>query len=578
MLWAGTEDGGLNRFDANTQTFTRYRHDPGNPDSLGSDAVLNIAESSDGSLWIATLGGGLNRWSSTDRAAGQPVFRDYRKSDGLKSDTVFGVLEDRDGFLWISSNRGLSRLNPRDGTLRHFDRFNGLKGDEFNFGAHLKTNAGQLLFGGTDGLITFDPEQLRVNMHRPDVVLSAHSRHQELTTAYSTDETEPATLFLDYQDDYITFKFAALDYASSDKNQYRYRLEGFDEDWVDPGKVRHATYTNLPAGDYTFTVTASNNDGVWNEQGVSVKLHVEPPPWQTPWAYSLYTLFIGGTLVNYRRGQNKKLNRAARHSAKLEREVQARTRELSVRNEQLKSLNEKLLEASTTDSLTGLKNRRYLYDSIESRVALVERRHTGGQNPDSEAKTVDIAPSLFFMMIDLDGFKAINDTYGHLAGDQALLEVRDILQSTCRKSDTIIRWGGDEFMIIGENTSSRAAEQLAERIRYNLAERRYQLGGGHVGRLSGSIGFAMYPFSPLHTKTLSWDQTVAVADHAAYTAKKNGRDAWVGVYGTRKSIWDEFTKTKINLEVLASQGMIDIRSSLAAELSFIDNARQEEVH
>lgn len=578
VLWVGTEDGGLNRFDENTHTFTRYQHEPGDPSSLGSNAVLNIAESNDGSLWIATLGGGLNRWASSDRTARQPVFRKYQKNDGLKSDTVFGVLEDVDGFLWVSSNRGLSRLNPRDGALRHFDRFNGLQGDEFNFGAHLKTHAGQLLFGGTDGLVTFDPELLRVNMHRPDVVLTAHSRYEKLATAYSTDDKEAETLFLDYKDDFIMFKFAALDYASSDKNQYRYRLEGFDEDWVDPGQVRRATYTSLPAGDYTFTVTASNNDGVWNDQGVSVKLHVEPPPWQTPWAYSLYTIFIGGTLANYRRGQNKKLNNAAKRSAKLEREVQARTRELSQRNEQLKALNEKLLEASTTDSLTGLKNRRYLYDSIESRVALVERRYAGGERPDSETKTVDIAPSLFFMMIDLDGFKSINDTYGHLAGDQALLQVRDILQSTCRKSDTIIRWGGDEFMIIGENTSSRAAEQLAERIRYNLAERQYQLGAGHVGRLSGSIGFAMYPFSPLNAKALSWDQAVAIADHAAYTAKKNGRNAWVGVYGTRKSLWEEFTKTKINLEALASQGMIDIRSSLSAVLKFIDDARKEEVH
>ena len=133
-------------------------------------------------------------------------------------------------------------------------------------------------------------------------------------------------------------------------------------------------------------------------------------------------------------------------------------------------------------------------------------------------------------------------------------------------------------MIVGDNTNARAAEQLAERLRYNLAERQYQLDGGHVGRLSGSIGFSMYPFSPLNPKALSWDQAVAVADHAAYTAKKNGRNAWVGVYGTRNSVWEEFAKSKIDLEALASQGMIDIRSSLNAVLRVTDKARQEEVY
>ena len=119
---------------------------------------------------------------------------------------------------------------------------------------------------------------------------------------------------------------------------------------------------------------AANNDGVWNDQGASFQLHVEPPPWQTPWAYSFYTLFFGGTLFKYRRSHNKKLERAAKHSAKLEREVKARTRQLSERNDELKAANDKLREASFTDALTGLKNRRYLYESVTAMIASVGRR------------------------------------------------------------------------------------------------------------------------------------------------------------------------------------------------------------
>jgi diguanylate cyclase (GGDEF)-like protein len=575
VLWVGTEDGGLNRFNEANGTFVRYAHDADNATSLGSDAAWNILESKDGALWVATMGGGLNHWNSSDRAADLPVFRKHLKTSGLRSDTVFGIVEDEDGFLWLSSNRGLSRFNPVDGNVRNFDRFNGLRGDEFNFGAYLQTSNGRMLFGGTDGIVSFHPDELLVNTHTPDIILTAHSRYQRLATSYSTEQWEPETITLGYDDDYIQFKFAALDFASSDKNQYRFKLEGFDEEWNDPGEFRRATYTSLPAGDYTFTVKASNNDGIWNDQGSSIKLHVEPPPWQTPFAYSIYTIFIGGTLGTYRRKKNKKLNEVSEQNEELESEVQARTQELSQSNDQLKSLNEELMHASVTDSLTGLKNRRFLDEFIDTEIARVHRRLEGAFTPEPDSNTVNISPSLFFMMIDLDGFKGINDTHGHLAGDKALVQVRDILQASCRESDTIIRWGGDEFLVIGNTASPRTAEQLAERIRANLADHQYQLGNGHVGRLSGSVGFSMYPFSPLDTRSLNWEQVVAVADHAAYAAKKNGRNAWVGVYGSEKANWEALTRTNINLPALARQGIVNIRSSLEKIEEFTENKAQE---
>ena len=418
-----------------------------------------------------------------------------------------------------------------------------------------------------------DPHLLRVNTHRPDVVLSAHSRYEQLATVYSNDGKKAETIELSYQDDFIIFRFAALEHASSDKNHYRYRLEGFDEDWIEAGPDRAATYRSLPAGDYTFTVKASNDGGAWNEQGASFRLHVEPPPWQTFWAYSSYTLFLGGTVVNYKRAQNNKLERVAKYNATLERKVNERTREISKRNEELKALNKRLREASFTDVLTGLKNRRYLYASVNSMVASVERRTEVGKQRGTRSNTVDLVPSLFFMMIDLDGFKQINDTYGYGAGDRVLMEVRDILESSCRWADTIIRWGGDEFMIVGDHTSARAAE----RLRCELSQRRYQLGEGHVGWLSGSIGCAMYPFSPLkETGLLQVEQVVALADHAAYAAKKSARNAWVGVYGTCRSIWAEFTNYKLDLARLAKQDMIHIRSSSDVIEALTQEAKQGE--
>jgi predicted signal transduction protein with EAL and GGDEF domain len=116
---------------------------------------------------------------------------------------------------------------------------------------------------------------------------------------------------------------------------------------------------------------------------------------------------------------------------------------------------------------------------------------------------------------------------------------------------------------------------LAERIRVNLSEHHYKLGNGCSGRLSGSIGFAMYPFSPTGSRSLSWEQTVAVADHAAYTAKKNGRNAWLGVYGNRKCSWEDLTRTNINLIMLARQNVIKIRSSLDEVQDYVEETVKE---
>ncbi len=563
VLWIGTEDGGLNRFDPLTEAFMHYQHEPSDASSLSSNAAWNITESKDGSLWIATMGGGLNRWALSDRKAGRTAFRKYRKSDGLQSNTIYAALEDREGSLWLSSNRGLSRLNSVTGGVQGYDRFNGLKGEEFNAGAYLKTRGGQLYFGGADGVLTFNPESLVKNQHRPEIVLSVRSREKQLVSRGSKDAEPQKGFVLGYDDDYVSFNFTALDFAAPHMNQYRYKLEGFDRGWIEVSKQRSATYTSLPAGQYLFSVIASNNDGVWNDAGVSIPFSVELPPWQTPWAYALYALLVGALLYSYKKVQDRKQKAAAEHSARLETLVDERTEELSRSNEQLKSLNEKLKEVSVTDSLTGLKNRRYLYEFIESRVAAVNRRTEDTQKSKTLSQKVDITPSIFFIMIDLDGFKTINDTYGHAAGDQVLIQVRDTLRASCRESDIIIRWGGDEFLIVGENNNVRAAEQLAERIRRNLVENQYQIAEGLAVKLSGSIGFSMYPFS-IHGKAdlLSWEQVIAIADHAAYTAKKNGRNAWVGIYGTRHSSWNDFANSDLDVVELAATGRISLSTSL----------------
>ncbi len=574
-LWVGTEDGGLNRYNEQDQTFTRFRYDHQNPDSLGSDTAWDMLESQDGTFWIATRDGGLNRWSRQDRLAGRAVFKRYGKADGLFSHTLHSVLEDDEGKLWLSSNRGLSRFEPDTGNIRHFDKMNGLRGDEFNFGARFRSSNGALLFGGTDGLVLFHPRKVRSNPHRPPVAITAYSHMTPVARSHSTD-ANPVELTLDYRDYSISFEFTALDFTSADKNQYKYLLEGFDENWLDSGRFRRATYTNLPAGRYTFRVKASNNDGVWSQDNAAISLQVTPPPWKTHWAYGGYTFALIGLIGIIVRVQARKFEQETSQRKELEKKVQQRTKELAERNRDLEALTAQLEEASVTDPLTGLHNRRYLHQYIDAEIAGLSRYPVTRQYTNESSPAIDIAPSLSFIMIDLDGFKPINDTYGHHAGDLALMQVRDILRKCCRKSDNIVRWGGDEFFIVGRHANRMGLEKYAERIRAELSDHQYQVGNGHVARLSGSIGLTMFPFTPNKQQQLSWEQVANLADQAAYMAKDNGRNAWVGIYGSRKfSSEDMYERLNTDLAGLVKQGLVEISTSITEPLVFSDRNQEQ---
>jgi diguanylate cyclase (GGDEF)-like protein len=573
-LWVGTEDGGLNRFDTGRQTFLRYRHEPGDAGSLSNDSAWAINEGSDGSLWVGTNGGGLNRWKPADRAAGHAVFQKYRKRDGLRSNTIQAILEDAAGTLWLSSNRGLDQLDPDTGTVRHFSRSTGLRDNDFNFGAALRTRSNRLLFGGTAGIVAFHPNEILTNRHQPDIVLTASGRDGPLDTRYSIED-DSTELELGHQDDMISFVFSGLDYSAPERNQYRYMLEGFDRDWIYQMQFRQATYTSLPHGSYRFIVQAANNSGIWNRKGVSIPIEVTPPPWLTYWAYAIYLAVALAIVASYMRVQSAKLARETKQRQELERQVEHRTLELAGRNEELLSLNDQLKEASWRDALTGLRNRRFLDEIIEGEVAQAYRQTQDMKLNEETVGALDIAPALSFMMIDLDGFKAINDTHGHQAGDEALLQVCDILRRCCRKSDTIIRWGGDEFLIISRNTSNRSAEKLAERLRSDIADHQYEISSGHVAALSASIGFAVYPFLPLKPDEVTWEQVSGIADQCAYVAKQNGRNAWLGIYGNRNITPEDLQLMKTDIGAVIAKGNVGVRTSVYGELKLSEQAMED---
>jgi len=321
------------------------------------------------------------------------------------------------------------------------------------------------------------------------------------------------------------------------------------------------TYTNLDAGKYVLRVKASNNDGVWNEMSNSLTVRQLPPPWQTWWAYSIYIAGAVGAIVRYTRIQKRKLDREAEYSRKLERDVRARTAELAQRNEQLQLVNGKLEEASLTDSLTGLRNRRYLMTEIDKDITLTERYYRLHHDKSNDRRAAEA--DFLFLMLDLDGLKQINDVYGHMAGDRALIQVRDLLTEVCRKSDTIIRWGGDEFLIVGRNINVASAERLAERMRDAVAQHPFELGLDQPVRLSCSVGFAQYPFLPNEPTRVKWEQVVTIADRALYLAKTSGRNGWVAIFGNERTSGDDLVR-RVNDEAqeMLESGMLEFRTSL----------------
>ena len=278
-------------------------------------------------------------------------------------------------------------------------------------------------------------------------------------------------------------------------------------------------------------IKAANSDGVWNEAGIAVPVRVTPAPWDTWWAYVGYAAMLAQLALFLWYSHVRKVRREEEYSHRLELEVRERTTALADANSELKQLNRSLQESSLSDPLTGLRNRRFVFEEVSRDLAAISRKYS---NEDDGADPKDTS-DLVFMMIDLDNFKPINDTYGHAAGDQLLLDIRDVLLSTCRRSDFVIRWGGDEFVVIAKQAHRGESEALAERIRREIADRNFSLQEGQIVRTTCSIGFVAFPLFRGQADNGSLDEVINLADNLMYEAKRQ-RNAWVGMLGINEAV------------------------------------------
>lgn len=320
-LWIGT-DNGIDVLQKLTGRFVHYGMAVNTPGTLSNNLVMYLHEDELGYIWVATREG-LN---IVDPVTGK--FSVLRQEDGLPHNTILTVLQDDKKSYWISTPNGLANLtidkkdplNFSRYAIKTYDESDGLQGMQFNENAAYKTSNGELIFGGAYGFNIFKPDDLGNNFTHPKIVFTDFllfnksvsigeevTDHIVLTSAIS--ETREITL--SHSENVFSIEFATLSYMHPEKNKYLYKLEGFNDNWIQAdANSRKATYTNLDPGGYTFRVKASNNDGVWNNEGISLKIRILPPFWATPWAILLYvSILFGGLYVSRRialtRVQNK---------------------------------------------------------------------------------------------------------------------------------------------------------------------------------------------------------------------------------------------------------------------------------
>ncbi len=339
VLWAGTVQG-LNRFDPETASFTRYQHNPHNPHSLRNDAIRILYQDRSGRLWIGT-GDGLSRMHAesaartvSDADDHQVIFSNYTERDGLPNSTINGILEDDAGNLWLATENGLSKFDPDKGEFINYDHTDGLALNRFYPGSCYRNDAGEMFFGGPDGLVIFHPDSIRSNLQPPPVVITALKRFNQLVDLDSAISLMNTVTF-PYHENQFSLEFAALNFNYPDLNSYAYKLEGFNEGWINNGSKREASFTNLDPGEYTFRVKGSNDDGIWNETGAALRIIIKPPWYRTWWAYIFFILLIGGGIRAIIRFREQALRQ---RTEELEAVVADRTAELAEKNVALREL------------------------------------------------------------------------------------------------------------------------------------------------------------------------------------------------------------------------------------------------
>ncbi|WP_372015555.1 ligand-binding sensor domain-containing diguanylate cyclase [Pseudoxanthomonas sp. 10H] len=486
----------------------------GRQTGLGDDTMITaIHELGDG-RWLVGSSAGEDlrlfdgrRWTQLGRAMGVPA-------------SIPFFITRAHGYLWVAGMRGvyripLGRLDAlRAGTPAPLDAeviINsgadrpGGQPDRCCNGAG---NSRGLLLGHAlwlptrEGALLVDTARTTTAVRDPRVLIE---RVQAGGQWRYPDPGRAMQLPLDARD--LRFEFTALAFQPMRPPHLRFRLAGYDRGWreLDAPHLRSATYTNLPPGDYSFQVVDANASGP-AAQAARLPFSI-PPRWHETRAFRLLLPLLAGLFVYFLYGWLQR--RHTRQREALEQLVQERTRDLQAANARLEAL-------SFTDPLTGLHNRRYLSRQIPADLSFYER----------DQAYRDGTEVVVFALLDVDHFKAINDTHGHAAGDRVLEQLGAMLTGLVRKGDYVARWGGEEFLLVFRPLPRGSMAQVGARLCAEIRDHRFALDDGASHRLTASVGLVEHPLFPQAPNLLDWEQMVTLADRALYRAKSSGRDTW----------------------------------------------------
>lgn len=487
VLWAGTKYGRLYRLQPNAEGYEFYIE-------VGTSTIFTIEQAVGNGLWIGSTDG----FFYLDLTTG---VLEAKSQDRFTSRTVGSIMTDHKDNLWLATRNGLSLFDPKNSRLISISHVDGLVSADFYPSSYAKDKNNNLYFGAQEGVTIISPENIQISQEAPivrqDEVLVNHNN--VLATMNSEDKQE---ITLEHTDKFLSISFSLVDLSSVTLNQYRYMLEGFDDDWVNWSKNRIATYTNLDPGTYHFKAQGLSRAGLVSESDYELIVHVLPPWWNTWWARLSAILLITCiyTIIHMMRVRGLKQEQKA-----LEQRVVDRTHELETLNQQLK-------EISSVDFLTQLINRRSFLDRTDIEVSRAKREN---------------AP-ICLALIDIDNFKIFNDVHGHKCGDMVLTFVAQHFKKNVRKEDIVGRWGGEEFIILMSNTSLEQGLIAFEKLRSSIAKQTYRYKDQALS-ITATFGVTLVNLdTPI-------DVSISEADKALYQGKRAGKNRVVAMEWTHEN-------------------------------------------
>ena len=358
-LWLITNNG-LFLYNYNTDKMERHGDDKKRGDIFATQDINSFYEDPNGTAWVGTWQGGLSKYDLQTKK-----IKTYTSDDGLPSMSVQSILADpKNNSLWLSTFDGLSRFDLKTEQFSNFSIADGIQGQLFADGSRLKTSGGLFAFGGSNGITIFNPDEVSKNSIPPKVFLTDLKLFNKSVIPGNNsvlkkpiDETDLITL--GHSQNNLSIEFVAIHYSNSSKNRYSYKLENYDNEWRDVGNQHVAFYPNLPPGQYTFRVKASNDKGVWNEKGATLKIIINPPWWKTTWAYILYAIVIvlaGFATDRYFRRRLMQRERERSRARELEqaKEIEKAYHKLEQAHETLKATQSQLIYSEKMASLGEL--------------------------------------------------------------------------------------------------------------------------------------------------------------------------------------------------------------------------------